>query len=160
MATTKVTPKAAAKSFEQATEQLEQFSAVGQEKFREGVDRSLAAVSEMGAFSKENFEALVASATAASKGMEVLSARAVAYSKSAMEQHMAATKAMMSAKSVQELVERQSDYARSAFDGYVAEMNRLTDLMSGVTKDAIKPINERMTAVGQLVQAGVKTVGR
>lgn len=158
MATTKVTGvKAATKSIEQASEQLEQFTAVGQEKFREGVDRSLAAASELGAFGKENMEAFIASATAASKGMEALSARAVAYSKQAMEQHMAATKSMMASKSVQEFVEKQSEYTRSVFDGYVAEMNKFSDLMTGVTKDAMKPLNERMTAVGALVQSGVKT---
>jgi phasin family protein len=144
------------KTVEAATEQFEQFTAASQEKFREGVDKSLAAMSEFNAFGKENVEAWVASATATTKGLEALSARAVAYSKAAMEDHVAATKSIMGAKSVQEAMERQSDYARKAFDGYVAELNKMSDMMSGLTKDAFKPLNERFTAVSALVQAGMK----
>lgn len=137
---------------EQAAQAFDTMAAAGQERVRENVDRAMAAVSEMGAFGKDNMEAWIASATAASKGLEAISARAVAYSKSALEQHMAATKAIMTSKSVQELVERQAEYARSAFDGYLAEMNEMSDLMSGLTKEAIRPLNERISAVSSLMQ--------
>jgi phasin family protein len=139
---------------EQATQAFD-MALAGQDKVRENMDRTMAAMSEMGSFGKENMEAWIASATAASKGVEALSARAVAYSKQAMEQHMAATKAIMTSKSVQEMVERQAEYARSAFDGYLAEMNEMSDLMSGLTKEAIRPINERITAVSSLMQNNV-----
>jgi len=62
----------------------------------------------------------------------------------------------MSSKSVQEAIERQSDYARTAFDGYIAEMNKISDLMTGMTRDAMKPLNERFTAVSHIVQTGIK----
>jgi phasin family protein len=156
MATAKAQAMKTTKAVEQAAETMEQYASQAQEKMREGVDRGIAAMSEMGAFGKENMEAWIASATAASKGFEALSARAVAFSKNAVENHMAATKAILTSKSVQEVVERQSEYARAAFDSYVAELNKMSDLMSGLTKDAIKPINERMNAVGHLVQAGMK----
>lgn len=156
MATTKTVQGKATKTMEHAADTLEQMTAGSQEKLREGVDRTLAAMSEMGSMSKENMEAWIASATAAQKGIEQISTRAVAYSKSAMEQHLAASKAMMTSKSVQELVERQSDYARQAFDGYIAELNRMSDLMSGVAKDAIKPLNERMSAMSHMVQTGIR----
>ena len=135
----------AATSFEAAT-------ANGAHAVKENMERALAAASEMNAFGKENFEAWVASSTAATKGLEAISARAMAYSKAALEAHMSATKSIMTSKSVQELVEKQSEYARSAFDGYVAEVASLSDLVSGFAKDAIKPNNERVTAVGQLMQ--------
>lgn len=139
-----------------ATKTLESFTQAGQEQMREHVERSMAAVSEFGAFGKENMEAWIASATAASKGFEALSAHAVSYSKRAMETNMAAAKSMMTAKSVQELMERQAEFARSSFESYVAELNTVSELMSGVTKEAIQPLNERFTAVGALMQ----TTGR
>jgi len=159
MATAKAaqTTKTAKDQMQAAAETIEHFTAANQEKLRETIDRSVTALSEVGAFGKENVEALVASATAATKGFEALSARAVAFSKAAMENHVAATKALMSSKSVQEAIERQSDYARSAFDGYVAEMNRMSDLMTGLTRDAMKPLNERFTAVSHIVQTNIKT---
>jgi phasin family protein len=147
MATTK-----AKSTLEHAGETVEAAAANGVQNVRENVERAMAAASEMNSFGKENFEAFVASSTAATKGLEVLSARAVAYSKTALEAHMSAAQSIMTAKSVQELVEKQTEYARSAFDGYVAEINSLSDLMAGLAKDAMKPINERVTAYSSLMQ--------
>jgi phasin family protein len=80
----------------------------------------------------------------------------VAFSKKAMETNMAAAKSIMSSKSVQEMMERQAEFAKSSFEAYVAELNKMSELMSGVTKDAIKPLNERFAAVGTIMQ----TTGR
>ncbi|HWA01188.1 MAG TPA: TIGR01841 family phasin [Caulobacterales bacterium] len=147
------TPKSAT-ARKTATEAFEQVTTASSEAMRENIDRSMAALSEASAFGKENLEAWMASAAATQKGIETLSARAVAFSKTALENHMAATKSLMTSKSVQEFVEKQSEYARSSFDAYVAELTSLSDLVSGVTKEAIKPINDRMTAVGHLMQNG------
>lgn len=143
------------KTVKDATQNFEAFAAAGQTQVREGIDRSMAAFAEAGAFNKENVEAFVASATVAAKGFEALSARTVAYTKAAMENHMAATKSIMTSKSVQEVMEKQAEYARSAFDTYLAEMNGVAELLSGVAKDAVKPLNERATAVGHLIQSNV-----
>ncbi|MGE3303831.1 MAG: phasin family protein [Hyphomonadaceae bacterium] len=117
------------------------------------MERAMTAAAEMNAFGKENFEAWVASTAATTKGMEAISARAVAFSKQALENHVAATKSLMTAKSVQEVIERQTEYARSAFDGYVAELTKMSDLMAGYAKDALKPLNERVSAVSTIMQS-------
>jgi phasin family protein len=137
-----------------AAASFETAAANGTHAVKENMERALAAASELNSFGKENFEAWVASSTAATKGLEAISSRAMAYSKAALEAHVAAAKSIMTAKSVQELVEKQTEYARAAFDGYVAEVAGISDLVSGFAKDAIKPINERVTAVGQLMQNG------
>ena len=150
MATT--TARTTARAAKSATEAFETYGAAGSEAVRENLDRSLAAMSEASAFGKENFEALVASATATQKGIETLSARYVAFSKLALENHVAAAKSLMTSKSVQEFVEKQNEYAKGAFDAYVSEMTEAADLVAGFAKEALKPINERVSAVGQLVQ--------
>jgi phasin family protein len=149
MAATKTTRTA-----KSATEAFEQATSASTEAVRENIDRSLAALSEVSAFGKQNVEAWLASATAAQKGIETLSARSVAFSKQALENHVAATKSMMTSKSVQELVEKQNEYAKSYFEAYVAELSSLSDLVSGFAKDTLQPINERFNAVGQLIQTG------
>lgn len=147
------TAKTAARTAKSATEAFEQVTTASSEAMRENIDRGIAAMSEVSAFGKDNVEAFVASAAAAQKGFETISARTVAFSKQAVENHVEAAKSLMTSKSVQEFVEKQSEYARASFDAYVAEMTALSDLMTGATKDALKPINERMSAVGTLVQA-------
>ena len=152
MATAK-TARAATKT---ATEAFEQVTAASNEAVRENIDRSLAALSEASAFGKQNVEAWMASAQAAQKGFETLSARTVAFQKAALENHVAAAKSLMTSKSVQEFVEKQNDYAKTSFEAYVAELSSISDLVAGVAKDTLQPINERVTAVGQLIQ----TAGR
>lgn len=155
MSTTSKTLKTQKAAADSAHAAFEQVTAASSDAMRSNMDRSMAAMSEVSAFGKENMEAWMASATAAQKGMEAVGARAVAFTKSALESHMAATRALMTSKSVQELVERQAEYARSSFDTYVAELNAMSDMVAGVTKDAIKPLNERMTAMSSLMQNGV-----
>jgi phasin family protein len=152
MATAKTAPRAA----KTATEAFETFTAGSTEAVRENIERSIAAVSEASAFGKQNVEAWVASATAAQKGFEALTARAVAFQKAALENHVAATKSLLTSKSVQEFAEKQSDYAKSSFEAYVAELTTVSDLVQGVAKETLQPINERVNAVGQLIQ----TAGR
>jgi phasin family protein len=97
----------------------------------------------------------LASAAVAQKGFEAISARTVAFQKEALEKHVAATKALMTSKSVQEFVEKQNDYAKTSFEAYVAELTSVSDLVQGVAKEAIAPINDRVNAVGQLIQTNV-----
>lgn len=144
--------KTAARTAKSATEAFEQVTTASSEAVRENIDRSLAALSEVSAFGKQNAEAFLASATATQKGLEAISARQVAYSKQAIENHVAATKSLMTSKSVQEFVEKQNEYAKASFEAYVAELTSFSDLVQGVTKQAIEPINERFNAVGQLMQ--------
>ncbi|MBL8547881.1 MAG: TIGR01841 family phasin [Hyphomonadaceae bacterium] len=152
MATAKTAPRAA----KTATEAFETLTASSSETVRENIDRSLAAFSEASSFGKQNMEAWVASATAAQKGFETLSARAVAFQKAALENHVAAAKSLMTSKSVQEFTEKQSDYAKTSFEAYVAEVTEVSELVQGLAKETLQPINERVNAVGQLIQ----TAGR
>ncbi|MBX9746944.1 MAG: TIGR01841 family phasin [Hyphomonadaceae bacterium] len=148
MATAKTAPRAA----KSATEAFEQITGASNEAVRENIDRSIAAFSEASAFGKQNVEAWVASATAAQKGFEVLSARTVAFQKEALEKNVAAAKSLMTSKSVQEFVEKQNEFAKSSFEAYVAELTTVSELVSGVAKETLQPINDRVNAVGQLIQ--------
>ena len=137
---------------ETAKATAERFAETGNQAFKESVEKSLAAFADINAHSKRNLEAVVASVTAATKGAESLGAQVTAYSKKAAEDHMAATKTLTSAKSLQEAVEFQTAYAKSFLDGYLAEMNRWSDIVSGSVKESLRPINERVSAVVEQFQ--------
>ena len=102
---------------------------------------------------KKNFEAAVASITAATKGAETLGAQAVAFSKKAVEDQVSAARTLAAAKSVQEVIELQTGFAKTAFETYVAEVNRMTETVAASVKDSAAPINERMTAFVERVQS-------
>ena len=137
---------------ETAKATAERFAETGNQAFKESVEKSLAAFADINSHSKRNLEAVVASVTAATKGAETLGAQVTAFSKKAAEDHMAATKTLTSAKSLQEAVEFQTSYAKTFLDAYLAEMNKWSDIVSGSVKESMRPINERVSAVVEQFQ--------
>ena len=132
---------------------VEQFTTAGNQAFKDSVEKSLAALNELNAHSKQNLEAVVASVTAATKGAEALGAQAIAYSKKSVEDHVAAAKSLTSAKSVQEVVELQTAWAKSALEGDLAEVNKASETVAASVKETLTPLNARVTATVEKFQA-------
>ena len=103
--------------------------------------------------SKKNLEALVASTTASAKGAEALGAQAMAFSKAVFDTQVSAAKSLAGAKSVQEVVELQTAFAKSALETYMAEFAKMSETVSSSVKESMKPINERVTATVEKFQA-------
>jgi len=141
---------AAAETAKNATEQ---FTLAGNQAFKDAIEKSLAALAETNTYSKKNLEAMVASTTAAAKGAEALGAQAMAFSKKNIEDQMAAAKSLSSAKSLQEAMELQTAYTKSALETYMAEMSKMSEIVTAAMKDSMKPLNERVTATVERFQA-------
>ncbi|WP_425989908.1 phasin family protein [Brevundimonas sp. TWP2-3-2] len=138
---------------EQFKAQAEQLQAKGTQALREGVEKTSATMAELSAQSKQNLEALTASATAAQKGAEALSAQVVSYGKTSWENGVAAAQTISQARSIQELIELQTNFAKSAMETYLSEVTKMTETLTGSVKDSFKPINERVTASVEKFQA-------
>ena len=132
---------------------IETMTSASNEALKEGFEKTIAAVNDASAFQKETMDAVIESATVAGKGIETVNANAVAYAKSAMEEGVAVTKAVASAKSVQEIFEIQSEYAKSSMDSYLAELNKTSELFSDLFKTSFKPLNDRVSAAVDLAQS-------
>ena len=138
---------------EAAKSTVEQFTAASNVAFKEGVEKSLAAMNELNTHSKQNLEAIVASATASAKGAEALGAQALAFSKAVFDTQVSAAKSLAGAKSVQEVVELQTSFAKTALETYMAEFAQMSDTVSASVKESMKPLNERVTATVEKFQA-------
>ena len=155
-ATTQATREAAeraqagARVFQDAGERA---AAAGNQAFKETVERSLETLNQLNDVSKRNLEAVVASVSAATRGAETLGAQAMSYGKSSMEQSADAARALSAAKSVQEAVELQTNYARTALETYLSEMNRMSETVAAAVKDSLAPLNERATAAMETLQS-------
>jgi len=132
---------------------VEQFTTAGNQAFKDSIEKSLSALGEVNANSKKNLEAVVASVTAATKGAEALGAQAMAYSKKALDDHVAAARSLSTARSVQEVVELQTAFAKSALETYIAEVTKASDTVSASVRECFQPINERVTALVEKIQA-------
>ncbi|QLQ13003.1 MAG: TIGR01841 family phasin [Brevundimonas sp.] len=144
---------AAKENVEKTVAAAEKATAAGTQAIREGLDKSIAGLTELNAQSKQNLDAVVASAAAAQKGVEALSNQAVAFSKKSWEDGVAAAQKLSTARSVQELFELQTNWAKSASEAYLAEVNKATETLTASVKDSFAPINARVTAAVETLQA-------
>lgn len=132
---------------------VDQLTAASTTAFKDGVEKTLAALNEANTASKKNLEAVVASVTAATKGAEAMGAQAMAFSKVAFDNQVTAAKAFAGAKSVQEILELQTNFAKSALETYMAEVGKMSETYTASVKETVKPLNERVTAVVERLQA-------
>lgn len=151
--TLKKTAEQTAKAQAQAQTQAADFQAAGAKVLREGIDKSVASLTELNAHGKKNLDALVESATVAQKGAEALSQQALGFAKTSWEDSVAATKELSSARSVQEFFELQTAWAKKSMERYMAELAKTNEIVASTVKDSMKPINERVTASVETFQA-------
>lgn len=142
-----------AKPAETLNTTVEQFTTAGNQAFKDSVEKSLSALNDFNAQSKQNLEAVVASVTAATKGAESLGAQSIAFSKKSVEDAVAAAKTLSGAKSIQEVVELQTSFAKTALESYLAELNKASEIVSASVKESLVPLNARVTAAVEKFQA-------
>lgn len=143
--------KTAEKTFE-AAETMESTMKNGAETAKMGFEKTMKGYDHFLGYGKQTVEAYTKAANVAAKGAETLNNEIFAYSKQSMEDTLAATKALMSSKSVHEAFELQSDFAKTAFDGYVAQMTKLSEIFASTTKESFAPIQSRVQAWVDTVQ--------
>ena len=148
--TAKTVADKGAKSFKDGVDQAATFGGVA---FKDAADKSLGALNEMNVQGKRNLEAVVASVTAATRGAEALGAQTMAYTKASLEKQADAARSITAARSVQEVIELQTSFAKSAMEAYIAQMTKASETMTVAVKDSMHPLNERATALMETVQA-------
>jgi len=125
----------------------------GAEFLTNGFEQAFGNYGDVSEFGKENYQALVACSNAAKSGLEELQGETMAYSKQAMEESAAVTESAIKANSIQELVEIQSNFAKSAFESYLGQMTKVADMFSETSRVALEPLNNRMADVFNKTQA-------
>jgi len=89
---------------------------------------------------KESFDAVVRAYGDANKGLQAIAAEFTDYSKNAVEDATRAFQQLVSAKSVEQAFEIQSQYAKRAYDGYIAEVSKLGEMWVDLAREAYKPV--------------------
>ena len=91
-------------------------------------------------FGKEGFDAALRSYGEWNKGFQVIASKATDYTKKSFEDATRAFEQLLGAKSIEQAIEIQSQYAKKAYDTYIAEMSKLGEMYVGLAKDAYKPV--------------------
>lgn len=128
---------AAVKGFDKST-------AFAREQVEKTFPQAVGKFDEATAFAKETIDASFASAAVANKGFEALADEVAAYSKKAAEASFANVKALSGIKSVQELLEVQTGFARAAFDTAFAGATKMAELAVKTANETVEPIQARV----------------
>ena len=103
-------------------------------------------------YGKENVELAVKSFGTTTKSVQALATETADYSKKAFEQSSAVIEKLVGIKTLDKAIEIQSDYAKSAYEGFVAYASKIGELMIDLARDSAKPYE----AVIAKVQASTK----
>jgi phasin family protein len=95
--------------------------------------------------SKDNYEAVLCSYGEVNKGFQAIATRMADYSKKAFEDATRAYEQLAGAKSLESVIEIQSQYAKKAYDTWMAEASKLCEMYAAVARDAYKPVEKAAT---------------
>ena len=77
----------------------------------------------------------------------------MAFTKQTVEDNTAAVKSLTGARSLQDVMDLQTGFAKSMMSAYIAQVNASTAIVTAAMKDSIKPLNERATTMMEAVQS-------
>ena len=97
---------------------------------------------EYQSLSKEGFDAATRSFGEMNKGFQVLAAEMTDYSKRTFEDVFRAWEELLGARSMDRAFEIQSQYAKKAYDNYIAEVSKLGEMYVSLARNAYKPVEQ------------------
>jgi phasin family protein len=105
---------------------------------------------EMQQFSKEQLDAATVTATTLSKGVQQIAVETTDYSKKSLESSTAFVEKLFGAKSLDKAIEIQTEYAKAAYESFVAQATKVGEIYTNIAKEAFKPV-EAAFAKAQMV---------
>ena len=88
---------------------------------------------------KDMMDGSMKAASTFANGMQSFAGEAAEYSKKSYEHGTKAVEQMMAVKSLDKAFEIQADYAKSAFEAFMAQTSKMTEMMTAIAKDAYQP---------------------
>lgn len=102
---------------------------------------------------KDNVEAAIRSSQVIAKAAEELGKAIYGFTQSSMELGVQAGQAALNVKTLKDLVDVQSEYARNSMDHLISGTSKISDM-------AVKIANEVMEPISQRVNEAVEKIGR
>ena len=96
-------------------------------------------VEEFQNYGKEQFDAAVASAGTCTKSLQAIATAYTDYAKKSFEDGTAYLEKLAGVRSLDKALEVQTDYAKTAYESFVAETTKIGELYKDLAKDAYKP---------------------
>jgi hypothetical protein len=89
--------------------------------------------------SKENVDLALKSVGTVSKSAQAIAVEIADYSKKSFENSTAALEKLFGVKSIEKAIELQTENAKSAYEGFVAEATKIGEMYTAMAKESYKP---------------------
>jgi hypothetical protein len=104
-------------------------------------------------YGKEQLEAATTVAASLAKGLQTIAAETTDYSKKSLESSSAFVEKLLGAKSLDNAIQIQSEYAKTTYEGFVAQATKIGELYTNLAKEAFKPMESAIAKVQAAVSA-------
>src|SRR5258707_11443326 len=91
-------------------------------------------------YGKEHLETVVASATSMQNGLQAIASAYGDYTKKSFEDTKSFVEKLSGVKSLDKAMEVQTEFARSAYESFVAESQKIAGLYTDLAKQTFKPV--------------------
>lgn len=105
--------------------------------------------------SKEAVDTFVKSYTTAAQSWQAIATETADYSKKSLESNLAHVEKLSGVKSVEAAVELQTAFVKSAYEGFVAEATKLTEMYADLAKGAYKSYEAPVAKAAAAAKAAV-----
>ena len=123
------------------------------DRAKAAMEKSAKLGEELADLTKGNLEAVAESAKIAAKGAESMAQEAADYTKKNFETVTAAMKRYSSIKSPAELIQLNSEIAKSSFDSAIAEASKMSEAFTKLAGDIFQPLSSRYTLAAEKLKA-------
>jgi len=91
-------------------------------------------------YGKEQYETVVNSATSVQNGLQAIATAYGDYTKKAFEDTKSFVEKLSGVKSLDKVLEVQTEFAKSAYETFAADSQKIAGLYSDLAKQAFKPL--------------------
>jgi phasin family protein len=96
-------------------------------------------VEDIQSYGKEHLETVVASATTVQNGLQAIASAYGDYTKKSFEDTKSFVEKLSGVKSLDKAIEVHTEFAKSAYETFVAESQKIAGLYTDLAKQAYKP---------------------
>src|SRR5882757_3962902 len=108
--------------------------------FSLGKDTNMVKVEDIQNYGKEHLETVAASASNLQSGVQAIATAYGDYAKKSFEDTKSFVEKLSGVKSLDKALEAQTEYARSAYETFVADSQKIAGLYTDLAKQTFKPL--------------------
>jgi phasin family protein len=97
-------------------------------------------VEDMQNYGKEHYETVVAAASTVQNGLQAIASAYGDYTKKSYEDTKSFVEKLTAVKSLDKAIEAQTEYAKTAYETFVADSQKIAGLYGDLAKQAFKPM--------------------